>query len=62
MATFESMIKELETIVAKMENGEIALDKAIDLYEKGTVLATKCSEMLEKAEQKVKIINQTSEE
>lgn len=62
MATFESMIKELETIVSKMENGEIALDKAIELYEKGTNLAVKCNEMLEKAEQKVKIIGETKED
>lgn len=56
MATFESMIKELETIVSKMENGEIALEKAIELYEKGTKLAVECNKMLETAEQKVKVI------
>lgn len=53
MATFESMIKELETIVSKMEKGEIPLDKSIELYEKGTNLAKKCNEMLDNAEQKV---------
>ena len=57
MATFESMIKELETIVSKMEKGEIPLDKSIELYEKGTNLALKCNEILDQAEQKITYIN-----
>lgn len=56
MPTFESMIKELEGIVSKMEKGEIPLDKSIELYEKGTNLALKCNEILDKAEQKITYI------
>lgn len=57
MATFESMIKELETIVAKMEKGEIPLDKAIELYEKGTNLAIKCNKALDNAEIKIQNVD-----
>ncbi|MFI3115920.1 MAG: exodeoxyribonuclease VII small subunit [Clostridia bacterium] len=58
MATFESMIKELENIVEKLEKGEIPLDKSIELYEKGTNLAMKCNEVLDNAEQKIKILQE----
>ncbi|MFI3225847.1 MAG: exodeoxyribonuclease VII small subunit [Clostridia bacterium] len=56
MATFESMIKELESIVSKMEKGEIPLDKSIELYEKGTKLAFECNKILDTAEQKITYI------
>lgn len=62
MATFEQMIKELENIVEKMEKGEVSLDKSIELYEKGTDLAVKCNEILDKAEQKITYIGENEQE
>ncbi len=61
MATFESMIKKLEDLVKQMEDGSIPLEKAIELYEKGTVLAKECNKKLDEAEQKIKIAQETSE-
>ena len=59
--SFETLIIELEEIVSKMEKGDVPLDKAIELYEKGTKISKKCSEMLDKAEQKITFIENSDD-
>lgn len=51
--SFEQAMARLEVIVKKLETGEGSLDEAIALFEEGSKLAGKCSDMLDKAEQKV---------
>lgn len=53
---FETAIAELESITAKLESGETTLDESLKLYEKGIALIRLCSDKLDKAEQKIKII------
>ena len=36
--SFEDALKELETIVEKLERGEVSLDDAVAAYERGAVL------------------------
>ena len=55
---FETAFKELEAIIAKLENSETPLDEALKLYEKGIALIRVCSERLDSAEQKIKILQQ----
>ncbi|MBQ1641807.1 MAG: exodeoxyribonuclease VII small subunit, partial [Oscillospiraceae bacterium] len=43
----------LEEIVRHLENGDLPLDESIRLFEEGTGLVSDCTEMLDKAEQKV---------
>jgi len=43
----------LEVIVGQLESGEGSLDQAMALFEEGSKLAGTCSQMLDKAEQKV---------
>lgn len=50
---FEKSMQELETIVAKLEGGNIELDDALELFEKGIGLSKELRETLDKAEQKV---------
>ena len=50
---FEKSMQELESIVAKLEGGNIALDNALELFEKGIGLSKELREALDKAEQKV---------
>ena len=52
--TFESAFAELEEIVARLESGELSLDEALALFERGQALAVKCSALLDAAELKVK--------
>jgi exodeoxyribonuclease VII small subunit len=57
--TFEDAMKELETIVHTLEQGNIELDNAIALYNRGIELKQHCSEKLSHAKLKVeKIIHE----
>ncbi len=50
---FENSIGELETIVARLEDGNIELDTALELFEKGINLSKELHDVLNKAEQQV---------
>ena len=54
--SFEDSLKELETIVKSLENGQGALDKAIADYERGTALRDHCQKKLADARLKVEKI------
>ena len=54
--TFEQSMAELESIVTKLEAGDITLDDSHELFEKGIKLAKTCQKKLDDAEKKVKIL------
>ncbi len=58
---FEEAMNQLAEIVSRLESGEISLDESIDLYEKGMKLSKQCAELLEKAEQKVRFLQEEAE-
>ena len=51
--SFEQAIKELETVVGKLERGDVALEDSIALYERGAALKKRCEAKLKEAEEKV---------
>ncbi len=51
--TFENALQELETIVKKLESGNVDLDNAINKYTEAMKLAKFCSEKLNDATTKV---------
>ncbi len=51
--TFEQAFKELEETVAKLEDGDLALEASLALFERGQQLSAHCSRLLEQAELKV---------
>lgn len=51
--TFEQAMAELERVVAQMEKGDVALEKSIDLYERGAALKKHCEDKLRAAEERV---------
>lgn len=53
---FEQSITELGDIVRKLDGGQISLDEAMELFEKGVKLTKECNKMLDAAEQKVEIL------
>ncbi len=53
---FEKKIEKLESIVDQMEKGDLSLEKALSSFEEGVKLSKECSEELENAEQKVKML------
>ena len=54
--TFEKALARLEEIVAGLEMGDAPLDESLKLFEEGAKLAAQCSVMLDKAEQKVTLL------
>ena len=54
----ESSMKRLEEIVKEMEEEKLPLDKSLKLYEEGIGLVARCSEELEAAKRKIKILQQ----
>ena len=58
--SFEQALKELEDIVQRLEQEEVSLEESIELYQKGVKLSKKCSEILEKAELKIKEVQSGS--
>lgn len=56
--SFEESLEKLEEIVKKLENGDIALDDAIEKFNEAMALAKSCDEKLKKAEKSLtKIVN-----
>jgi exodeoxyribonuclease VII small subunit len=55
---FESAIAELETIVKTLEEGDLALEKSLALFERGVQLSRFCHARLEEAERRVEILNE----
>ncbi len=53
---FEDAMKRLGEIVRMLENGEASLDESIALFEEGIKLSKRCTDLLEKAEQKVRFL------
>ncbi|MGV7963656.1 exodeoxyribonuclease VII small subunit [Photorhabdus tasmaniensis] len=54
--TFESSLKELERIVVRLESGELALEEALNEFERGIQLARQGQQTLQQAEQRVQIL------
>ena len=56
MAKFEESLQRLETIVTELEKGDVALDRALELFDEGMKLSSSCRKELEEAEGKVEIL------
>jgi exodeoxyribonuclease VII small subunit len=55
---FEAALQELESLVEKMEQGELSLEDSLSHFERGVKLSRTCQQALKAAEQKVEILMQ----
>jgi exodeoxyribonuclease VII small subunit len=53
---FEASLKELETLVESMEQGDLSLEDSLGHFERGVQLSRACQQALKTAEQKVEIL------
>lgn len=51
--SFEAGLTELETVVKELEAGDLPLERALALFEKGTALSAACRKQLDDAETRV---------
>ena len=54
--SFEAALRELETIVGKLETGDAPLEESIALYERGAKLKAHCEGKLADAREKIEAI------
>jgi exodeoxyribonuclease VII small subunit len=54
--SFEEALAELESVVTRLEGGQVPLEESIRLYERGDALRKRCEEKLREAELKVEKI------
>lgn len=56
---FETKLSDLEKIVSQLE-GELKLEEALSLFEKGLALSQDCENFLKSAENKIEILRKTA--
>ena len=56
VASFEAGLQELELVVKQLESGELPLERALELFEKGMELSDACRKQLEEAETRVEML------
>jgi len=57
--SFEELMKNLEELVASLENGEINLDEALGMYKKGIGIIEVLQKRLENARKQVETVNKS---
>ena len=60
-ATFEEAVRRLEVIVERLEQGDVPLEQAMQLYEEGIAVSKICSEKLARAELALKRLSKDAE-
>lgn len=54
--TFESCLDALEKVVRELEGGDLALERSLELFERGMALSDTCRKQLEEAETRVDML------
>ena len=60
--SYEVSFVALQEIIEKLEDGELPLEEALSLYEKGKKLADQCAKLLEEAQLRVNTLADKNEE
>jgi exodeoxyribonuclease VII small subunit len=55
-AGFEEAMRELETLVERLEAGDLGLEESLTVFERGIGLTRACQQALDRAEQKVQVL------
>ena len=56
--SYEEAFQQLEDVVAQLESGELSLERSVALYELGQRLSARCQNLLEKAELKIRQVEE----
>ena len=59
--SFEQGLERLEKIVQELEQADLSLERALELFEEGMKLSAHCRRQLEEAENKVEILLKKAE-
>lgn len=53
---FEDLLSKLESIVEKLEKGDLSLEESLSAYEEGIKLSRLCLKQLDEAERKIEML------
>jgi exodeoxyribonuclease VII small subunit len=56
LAGFEACLEELEKVVKELEGGDMPLDRALELFERGVQLSNRCRKQLDDAETRIEVL------
>ncbi|WP_053376743.1 exodeoxyribonuclease VII small subunit [Paenibacillus sp. FJAT-27812] len=59
--TFEQAMERLDSIVTKLESGDVPLETAIELFQEGMKLSQLCGGKLEQVERKIELLIETEQ-
>ena len=59
--SFEAALKELEDLTATMEGDDVALDRSLELYERGIFLRDFCQARLDAAEKQIERLTRSAD-
>ncbi len=54
--SFEASLEALEQIVHELEQGDLPLEKSLELFEQGIRLSRQCQERLSQAERRIEVL------
>lgn len=59
---FEATLSELETLVERMESGDLSLEDSLSAFERGVTLTRECQQALSEAELRVKTLTAAADD
>jgi exodeoxyribonuclease VII small subunit len=59
--TFEASLEALEEIVHQLEDGDLPLEKSLELFEEGIRLSRQCQDRLNQAERRIEVLLRDSQ-
>lgn len=59
--SFETSLEDLERIVRELEQGDLPLERSLELFEQGVKLSRECQERLNQAERRIEILMRDSQ-
>lgn len=59
---FETSLGELERVVKELEQGDLPLERSLELFETGMRLSADCKRLLEEAESRVEMLTKRGSE
>jgi exodeoxyribonuclease VII small subunit len=58
---FEAALSRLETVVSRLESGELTLAESLCTFEEGISLSRQCTERLDQAEARIEVLIRTAD-
>ena len=59
--TLEKLFTQLEDVIREMEQGEVSLEEAFELYHKGVDTLKMCNEKIDKVKKKILVLDNEGE-